>query len=133
MMLYRNRGDGRSVPEVLQDIAGNVENLARSEVLLAKTQIKEQVIATSKASRSLALGVFFGCYALGFALLTVAYALSTVINPWLAALTVSLVVGLIAGVLVVQGRSKLKAHLASGKSIAKLLETEEEKWSRTQN
>ena len=32
----------RSVPEVLQDIVGNLQEIIRSEFLLAKTELKEE-------------------------------------------------------------------------------------------
>ena len=38
----------RSFSDVLQDIIGNVQEMVRSEVRLAKTEIREQVV-TSKS------------------------------------------------------------------------------------
>lgn len=132
-MLRRNSGDDRSVPEIMQDIAGNVEDIARSEVLLAKIEIKEEVTRTAKASSSLVLGIIFGFYAFGFGLLAAVYALAMVLRVWLAALTVSIAMVVIALVFVAVGKSKLKAYLDSGKSVKSLLEKEKKKWSKTQS
>ena len=128
MLRQINRND-RSVPEVLQDIAGNLEDIARYEFLLAKVEIKEEVAEAAKASRTLGAGIIFGFYALGFALLAVVYALATVVAVWLAALMVSASVSVIALAFITIGSTKLKAYEGSAKN---LLAKENGKWANSQ-
>lgn len=45
--------NGQSVPEVVQDMAGDIEEPGRSEFLLAKTE----VAGTAKASRTVGAGI----------------------------------------------------------------------------
>ena len=133
-MAYENGRTERSVPEVLQDIAGNLEDIARSEFLLAKTEIKEEAARTVNASRTLGAGIVFALYALGFLLLAAVYALATVLAVWLAALVVSAVVGVIALILITQGRIKLNEAFAQSEiKINSSLEKEKAEWAKTQS
>jgi len=98
----------RSVTQILQDIFTNVQEIIRSEMRLAKTEIGEE---TSKALRAVAVlgaGLILGMYAVGFLLLSAAYALAAVLPDWLGPLIVGLIVGVIATALIVIGRSRIK-------------------------
>jgi nitrate/nitrite transporter NarK len=98
----------RAMSNVLQDIIGNVQEIVRSEVRLAKAEVKQETSKAGKAAGILAGGGVFGLYAGGFLLLAIAYALSLVVPPWLAALLTALLAGMIAGIMVVIGRKQLK-------------------------
>jgi len=133
-MVHRNDRTDRSVPDVLQDIAGNLEDIARSEFLLAKTEIKEEAAETINASRMFGAGIVFVLYALGFLLLAAVYALATVLAVWLAALVVSAVAGGIALVLITKGKAKLKDHSAQfEKTVSSSLKKGRAEWARTQS
>jgi len=98
----------RSVTQILQDIFTNVQEIIRSEMRLAKTEIGEE---TSKALRAVAVlgaGLILGIYALGFLLLSAAYALAAVLPDWLGPLLVGLIVAVIATALIVIGRNRMK-------------------------
>lgn len=56
-MIRQNNVSDRSVRELLQDIGGNFDDIARSEFLLAKVEIKEEAARTAKASTTLSLGI----------------------------------------------------------------------------
>jgi hypothetical protein len=86
------QGD-RTFTEVIQDIIGNVQAIIRSEIRLAKTEVKEEATKAGKASAILAAGATLGLYAGGFLLLTIARALEIVVAPWLATLIVAVLVG----------------------------------------
>lgn len=131
-MTHPNDRNDRSVPEVLQDIAGNIEDIARSEFLLAKAEIREEVAGTAKATKTLGVGVIFAFYALGFALLAAVYALATIVAPWVAALAVSATVGITALALIAAGKTKLKAYAGSEISVKKLLGEENGEWANRQ-
>jgi uncharacterized membrane protein YqjE len=98
----------RSVTQILQDIFTNVQEIIRSEMRLARTEIGEE---TSKALRAVAVlgaGLILGMYAVGFLLLSIAYALAAVLPDWLGPLIVGLIVGVIATALIVIGRGRIK-------------------------
>ena len=101
--------DSGSIAGLLQGIVGNVQNIIRSEVQLAKTEMKEDASAYGKAAGMLVAGAVLGIYAIGLMLLTFVYLLSTVLSDWVAALIVFVVVAAIAGVLAMIGLKRIKA------------------------
>ena len=89
----------RSFSELLRDIAANVEQIVRSEFLLAKAELKEQAVRVMKSAPLLVSGAVLSLYALGFLLLFCVYALALVLPTWAAALIVGAGIGMIAVVL----------------------------------
>jgi uncharacterized membrane protein YqjE len=113
----------RTVPEVLQDIVGNIQEIIRSEFRLGTAEIKEEAARAAKPMTTVGAGIIFGVYALGFLFLAIVYALSTVVAPWLAALIVTGVAALMAAVLVASGRGQLKrVKVVPQKTIANVKE-----------
>jgi uncharacterized membrane protein YqjE len=99
----------RSVPAVLQDIVGNLQEIVRSEFRLAKTEIKEEASRAAKPAATFGVGLIFGFYGIGFLLLASIYGLSTVMAGWLAALLVGAILVIVAAALVSSGGKKLKS------------------------
>jgi uncharacterized membrane protein YqjE len=102
------RVDGRSLKQILQDIVGHVSDILRSEVQLAKTEIREDVTHFAKVSSFIGLSGVLAFYAAGLILLSAVYALQGVMPSWLAALLVSVAVGIVAAILYVTGQRKLR-------------------------
>lgn len=98
----------RSVPEVLQDIIGNFEQIIRSEMRLAKTEVREEAAKAVKPGINLGIGIVLGFYGVGFLLLATVYGLATVMANWLAAVIVGGVVAIVGVILVSAAMSKLK-------------------------
>ena len=121
----------RSVPEVVQDIIGNLQEILRSEFQLAKTEIKEEIAEAAKpimhhGGRS---GARFLC--LGLLLLAAVYALATIMTMWSAALMVGAAVAIIAVVLINWARSGLKrVNVKPDRLIASLQENV--RWAKKQ-
>jgi len=121
----------RTFADVLQDIAGNIQNIIRSELRLAKTEVKEETAKAAKAAGLIAAGAILGLYALGFLLLTIARALETAMAPWLATLIVGVVVGVGAWAAINFGRARMKqVHPAPHKAIQTVRENVE--WAKDQ-
>jgi len=100
--------NGRSVPEVLQDIVGNIEEIIRSEFRLAKAEVKEEASQAAPPLKMMIAGAGIGFYALGFLIFTLVMGLATMVPTWLAALIVGAVLGLIALVLISTASKRLK-------------------------
>lgn len=98
----------RSVPEVLQDIVGNLQEIIRSEFRLAKTELKEEASRAAKPAATFGAGLVFGFYGIGFLLLASVYGLSMVMAGWLAALIVGAVLAVAAMGLISSSSKKLK-------------------------
>ena len=121
----------RSVPEVVQDIIGNIQEICRSEFRLAKTEIQEEVAEASAHAVTLGVGLVLAAYALGLLLLALVYALATFVAMWGAALLVGGVVAIIAVLLINRGREGLKhVNVKSERLIASLKENVQ--WAKRQ-
>lgn len=100
--------NGRSLPEVLQDIVGNIQEIMRSEIQLAKTEIKEEATKASTPIKLWIAGAVLGMYALVFILFTIVMAMATVMATWLAALVVGAILSVVSMALVSAGAKRLK-------------------------
>ena len=98
----------RSVPEVLQDIVGNLQEIIRSEFRLAKAELKEEASRASKPIATFGMGLVFGFYGIGFLLLSLVYWLTTLMAVWLAALLVGAGLAIVAIALMSSSGKKLK-------------------------
>ena len=98
----------RSVPEVLQDIVGNLQEIIRSEFRLAKAELKEEASRASKPVVTFGVGLVFGFYGIGFLLLSLVYWLTTLMAVWLAALLIGAGLAIVAIALMSSGGKKLK-------------------------
>ena len=125
-----HRDDERSISDVLQDIFGNVQDIVRSEVRLAKVEIQTEAGKTARAAKSLIAGAVLGLYAGGLLLLAAVYGLSMVLAPWLAALAVGAVLLLIAVTLISVGQGRLRLVRKPEKTIRTV--KEDVQWLRDQ-
>ncbi len=97
----------QSVAELVKQLSEQSSRLARQEAELAKAEL------AAKGKRAgLGAGMFggaglLGLYALGALTAAAILGLASAVAAWLAALIVAAVFGAIAGVLVLQGRSKV--------------------------
>lgn len=113
----------RSVPHVLQDILGNLEEIVRSEFRLAKKEIKGEAGRAAKPAATFGVGLVLSFYAGGFLLLAAVYGLSIVVPAWIAAMLVGLILALVAAVLLNSGGKKLRrVNLSPDRAIQSLEE-----------
>jgi Flp pilus assembly protein TadB len=102
------RGTNGGVGEAAKQVAEHASTLARLEMELAQLELKTKVTNLGLGAGLLIGGGVFALFALGFGLATVAAALATVVSTWLALLIVTGAVVLVALVLVLVGRGRLK-------------------------
>jgi len=98
----------RSIPEVLQDIVGNIQEIVRSEFRLAKAELKEEASRASKPVATFGIGMVFGFYGIGFLLLSLVYWLTTLMAVWLATLLIGAGLAIVAITLMSFSGKKLK-------------------------
>jgi uncharacterized membrane protein YqjE len=121
----------RSVPELLQDIVGNLQEIIRAEFRLAKTEVKEEAAKAAKLGATYAAGLALGFYGVGFLLLAAVYGLSAVMTSWQAALIVGAVTAIVAAGLISSSAKKLKRlNLTPEKTIRSLEENVQ--WAKEQ-
>ena len=100
--------DEQSTAELLRRLSEQTTELARKEIELAKLELQEK-----GRKAGIGAGLFGGAGALGFYALGAFTAflilvLATAMAAWLAALTVTVMYGAIAGVLALQGKTKVQ-------------------------
>jgi uncharacterized membrane protein YqjE len=124
-------GEGaRSIAAVLTDIVGNVQQIIRAEIRLAKVEVRQEVNIAARSAMLLIVGGVVAVLALGVALLAGVYALAIVVAPWLAALIVAGAVGAIAGALIASGITQMhQVSIALPKTVATIEESIQ--WAKT--
>lgn len=100
--------DGRSVADVLQDILHNLQDMVRSEIRLAKVEIREEVQRASSSAAWIAAGAIGAVSAWMFLLWTLVYALATRMPIWAATLIVAVTMAAAAAMLIVGGIRRAK-------------------------
>jgi len=98
----------RPFSRILQEIVDHLTEIVRSELRLAKTEIRQDVTTIAKASAFVAAAGLLLFYALGFILLAAVYGLATVLAPWLSALIVGVGVGIVGAILFQIGRTRIR-------------------------
>lgn len=98
----------RSIPDVVGDISRHIQEIIRSELLLAQTELKQEGRRAVQPIVRLCVGAVLGLFTLGFFLLTCMFLLWKVLPWWLGALIICVVVGAPAMILVSSGIVGLK-------------------------
>ena len=122
------RSAERPISAVLHDIVGNVQEIVRSEVRLATTEIREEIGKSRAAATLVALGAMMIFLSAVFVLLAIVYALSMVMPAWAAALVVGIVEGLCAALFLVLGIRRFRNVRAMPKTAASVKENVE--WAK---
>jgi len=123
-------GQDRSIASVLSDIVGDIQQIIRAEVRLAKVEIREELGKARRGIAFLAVAGVIGLLALAFLLLAAVYALSTVWPPWAAALAVSIAASIIGAVLFLSGVRQFRTiHIVPPRTAATLQENIQ--WPKT--
>lgn len=113
----------RAFSDVLQDILRNLQEIVRSEVRLAKVELRDEARQAASSAVWLAVGTIGALSAWAFGLWTITFALSTRMPMWAATLVVALVVACGASVLIVGGIRRMKRiHPVPERTIASIKE-----------
>lgn len=102
------QGTNGGVGGAAKSVAEHVSTIARLEIELAALELKNKVTALG-IGIGLGLGAaIFGLFGLGFVFATIAAALATFLPTWLALLIVTLGLFVLAGLLAVLARGRIK-------------------------
>lgn len=100
--------DDRSLGELFGDLSRQLSTLIRQEIDLARTEMTGRVTAIGRDAAVIAAGVGLVYAGLLVLLAAIVLLLSDVgVTPWMAALIVALVVGVLGGVLVATARQAM--------------------------
>jgi len=112
----------RSIPEILQDVLANIQDIVRAEVRLAKAELGEELNRARSAGLLIGVGAVAAIFSTLFLLLACVYALGRVVPNWAAALIVAAAAGVAAAVTLGLGLKRLKTIQAAPKTAASLKE-----------
>lgn len=124
-------GGDRSLGEIVSDVTADLSKLMRQELELAKTELKEEATKAASGAGMLGGAGLAGYFVLLFLSFTGLYALAEAMSPWLAALIVTVVWLVIALVLAMVGRKKLKEANPALPTTQKTLK-EDVQWAKQQ-
>jgi uncharacterized membrane protein len=123
--------NSRSIADVFQDILANVQAIIRSELRLAKTEVTEEVTKAGRAAGIMAGGLVTALFTTWLLLLTILFALATVMPMWGAALLLFIVMAVGTAVLLTVGKKRFKTvHATPEKTIETMKENVE--WVKSQ-
>lgn len=114
--------DDRSLGQLFGDLTRQMGTLVRQEIDLAKTEVTSKATSLGRDAVMVGAGTALAYAALLVGLVGIAILLAELgIRPWLAFVLVAIVVGVIAAVLIQQGRARLQhADLAPRETIETL-------------
>lgn len=98
----------RSITSLLADLAASMTALVSKEVELAKAELAERVNAAGRGIGQMLIGGAILFCGLLLLLASATLGLSQVMAPWMAALVIGVVVGLIGLALLLAGKAKLR-------------------------
>jgi uncharacterized membrane protein YqjE len=98
----------RSIAMVLKDIVGNVQQIVRAEIRLARVEVRREVDKATRAVQLLIVGGAVAILALACGLLACVYLLATVVAPWIAALVVAVPTAGLGAAVIAAGVKQLK-------------------------
>ena len=100
-------GSDRSIGAVLSDIVGDLQQIIRAEVRLARAEIRDEVGKAKRGAVLLLCGCVVLTASLGLILLSAVYALAIVWPPWAAAMTIAALAAVTGLVIARAGRQRL--------------------------
>lgn len=108
MSAVEPRQPERTLPELLSDMTQDVSNLVRKELELAREEVKAEVQHAGDAAKFLGAAGFLAYLAVLMLVFAAAWALDAILPTGLAFLIVGIVLGIVAAVLGLRGRDRLK-------------------------
>jgi uncharacterized membrane protein YqjE len=98
----------RSMRELIDQLSADARGLVRAEVSLARAELEEKARRLAAGGALVGAAAVLGLVTLGALTATAIIALSNVVSTWLAALIVTVVVGVLAGILLLVGIKLLR-------------------------
>jgi peptidoglycan/LPS O-acetylase OafA/YrhL len=110
-----NLAVNRPLTEVMRDVLADLQDIVRSEIRLAKAEAREHAAKLSSGAKLMGVAAVMGLGAFALLLVAAVQGLATTMPVWLAALIVCAVLGIVAAVLFMSGRQKLKEAVGAEK------------------
>ncbi len=102
------RAGDRPFSEIVNDIVGHAQEIVRSEIRLAKAEVREEASEALQAGILLGVGAFVALFGVGFLLWCATYALGLVVPMWAATLIVGAVLAIAGGIALSMGLARFR-------------------------
>jgi uncharacterized membrane protein YqjE len=125
-------GDLREQPigELLKQLSEETSNLVRQELALARAELEQQGKRAGRGAGMLGGAGVAGLLTLGSLTAVLIALLDTAMKTWLAALIVTVLWGVVTGVLALQGRNKIKEATPPAPQTVETVK-EDARWAKT--
>jgi uncharacterized membrane protein YqjE len=125
-------GDLREQPigELLKQLSEETSNLVRQELALARAELEQQGKRAGRGAGMLGGAGVAGLLTLGSLTALLIALLDTAMKTWLAALIVTVLWGVVTGVLALQGRNKIKEATPPAPQTVETVK-EDVRWAKT--
>jgi len=100
--------EGRSIGEILNDMASALQEIVRSEIRLARIEMTQTARGMRASAVMLLSGGILAVFALGFLFLAAMFALEIALPNWLSALIVAVLLFASGGMALATGRQRLR-------------------------
>jgi len=99
-------GRERSMGDVLKDIITNVQDMVRSEMRLAKAELRGEAGRSAGSAKLIGIGAGLALLAAGFLLVAITQLMALVMPQWVASLIMGAVLGIAGMVMLSKGRAQ---------------------------
>jgi uncharacterized membrane protein YqjE len=128
---YEQPGTDQSLGELFGTLTSDLGELVRSEMELARVEIREEAAKAGRAAGLLGVGGLIAYLGLGLLAMAAAWGLAEVVDAGWAFLIVGLVVAVIGAVVVIKGRDQLREVRPVPEETVETLK-EDARWARAQ-
>jgi hypothetical protein len=98
----------RSTADIVKDIVGNLQDIMRSEIELARSEMTQKAIQGGRAAAVAIAGGIIAFYALAFFLVCIFDAIALAIPSWASALAIAVPLTVISAVMLAAGIQRLR-------------------------
>jgi|SRR5581483_9785600 len=123
-------GTQRSARELVQEIIGDVQEIIRSEIRLAKTEIKEEGVKAGKAAGLFGAGGLLAFFGLGLLEAMCVVLLAMIMPLWIAFLVMAVISLVAGGIFFFAGKDKWGAVHPVPKTVTSI--KEDVQWAKNQ-
>jgi len=99
----------RSFTDVVADIFRNVQDILRSELRLAQSEVRDDIVRARPAAILVATAIAAAFLSAVFALLAMLHALSLVMPAWAAALCIAVTLALVSSIALASGLKRFRS------------------------
>jgi uncharacterized membrane protein YqjE len=128
---YEQPGTDQSLGELFGTLTSDLSELVRSEMELARVEIREEAAKAGRAASFLGAGGLIAYLGLGLLAMAAAWGLAEVVDAGWAFLIVGVVIAAIGAVLVMKGRDRLREVRPVPEETVETLK-EDARWARAQ-